>query len=356
MRRRCTRVVRIGSVGIGSGYPVSVQSMTKTPTHDVQASVRQIALLENAGCDIARLAVPDEKSAKALSLIKKAARIPIVADIHFNYKLALESIKSGVDGIRLNPGNIFKQEEIEQVSYACIDAGIPIRVGVNSGSLKPDHSRENAAEVMAEEALEYSGRLEALGLRDITISIKASDVKTTVDAYRLVALNSDYPLHLGVTAAGAPKSGVVKSAVCMGILLEEGIGDTIRVSLTGDPVEEVEAGFEILSSLDLRRRTKPEIISCPTCGRCRVDLIKMVEEAQRRIALMAPDKKLSGLKIAIMGCAVNGPGEAKEADLGVACGLKSAALFRKGKVERKIGETRVVDVLIDELKKITGEE
>ncbi len=353
--RRKTRKIRVGAVEIGGDAPVSVQSMTTTPTSCAESTAKQINLLESAGCEIIRVAVTDTASAKAIKEIKKKISIPIIADIHFNYKLGLEAIKAGADEIRLNPGNIFKDDEIEQTANTCLEAGIPIRVGVNSGSLKLAHTPENAASIMAEEALSYCGRLEKLKFRDIVVSLKASDVKTTIAAYRMLSQRCDYPLHLGVTSAGTYKSGSIKSAVCMGVLLEEGIGDTIRVSLTGDPVEEVKTGFEILSALGLRPKKGPDIISCPTCGRCRVDLIKIVRETEKKIEGLASPEKLSGIKIAIMGCAVNGPGEAKEADIGIACGLKSAAFFRKGRVEKKVDENQVVKVLITELKKMTGE-
>lgn len=353
--RRETRKIRVGNVEIGGGCPVSVQSMTKTPTADISRTAAQIRLLEAAGCEMVRVAVPDRESAEAIASIKKETRIPLIADIHFNYRLAIASIKSGADEIRLNPGNIFRQEEIERVAGLCLDEGIPIRVGVNSGSLKPEHTSADMAEVMAEEALLYCSRLEDLKFKDIVISLKASDVKTTIAACRAAAGRSDYPLHLGVTAAGTYKSGSVKSAVCMGILLEEGIGDTIRVSLTGDPVEEVRTGFEILSSLGLRSKKGPDIISCPTCGRCRVDLIKIAEETEKGIAELEISGKLAGIKIAIMGCAVNGPGEAREADIGVACGLKSAVFFKKGGIEKKVDEKDAVRTLINELKKMAGE-
>lgn len=353
--RRKTRKVSVGNVEIGGGSPVSVQSMTKTPTADIRATTGQVKLLKDAGCDMVRLAVPDEAAARALKSIKAEAEIPLIADIHFNWKLAAESIKSGVDGIRLNPGNIFRQEEIEKIARLCLDAGIPVRVGVNSGSLKAAHTPENMPEVMAKEALSYCGRLEDLGFRDIVISLKASEVKNTLAAYREVARRSDYPLHLGVTAAGTYKSGAVKSAVCMGVLLEEGIGDTIRVSLTGDPVEEVKTGFEILSSLGLRSKKAPDIISCPTCGRCKVDLIKIAEETEKSIEEMKIAGKLAGVKIAVMGCEVNGPGEAREADIGIACGLRSAAFFREGKIEGKVSEKDAVKKLASELLKMTGE-
>ena len=353
--RRKTRKVRVGGVEIGGGSPVSVQSMTKTPTADIRRTAAQINLLEAAGCEMVRLAVPDKESAEAIKSIKKEVSIPLIADIHFNYRLAIASIKSGADAIRLNPGNIFEQEEIEQVAGLCREAGIPVRVGVNSGSLRTGHTSRNMAEAMAGEALSYCRRLEDLNFRDIVISLKASDVRTTIAAYRAVAGRSDYPLHLGVTAAGTCKTGAVKSAVCMGILLEEGIGDTIRVSLTGDPVEEVKTGFEILASLGLRSKNAPDIISCPTCGRCRVNLIRIAEETEKRIEELNIAGMLQGVKIAIMGCAVNGPGEAGEADIGIACGLKSASFFRKGRIEKKVDEKDAVKTLINELVKMTGE-
>ncbi len=353
--RRKTRKVNIGNVEIGGGAPVSVQSMTKTRTSDIESTAGQIKRLEAAGCEIIRAAVPDKASAEALKAIKERTNIPLVADIHFNYRLAVNSARSGVDAIRLNPGNIRRREEVEKAAGAALEAGIPVRVGVNSGSLYPESgSAGNMPLLMARSALSYCRMLEDFGLSDLIISVKASGVTSTIAAYRMLAEECDYPFHLGITAAGTSRSATVKSAVCLGVLLEEGLGDTIRVSLTGDPVEEVNAGFEILNSLGLRLPKKPEIISCPTCGRCGVNLLRIVEETENAIRDLELSAKLSGKKIAVMGCAVNGPGEAREADIGIACGRKYATLFKKGKVVKKIEEKEIVKVLTDEIKRIAG--
>ncbi|MCX5715515.1 MAG: flavodoxin-dependent (E)-4-hydroxy-3-methylbut-2-enyl-diphosphate synthase [Candidatus Omnitrophica bacterium] len=360
--RRKTRLIKVGGVKIGSGAPISVQSMAKTDTRDIVATVRQIKKLEKAGCDIVRVAVKDAAAAKAIRAIKEKIRIPLVADIHFHYNLAIEAINAGADKIRLNPGNIKKKEDIAQVIKLARQKKIPIRIGINSGSL-PDPRRS-----MASSALEYIKIFESMDFRDIIISLKSSDVAMMIGAYRDMAGICDYPFHLGVTAAGPASCGIIKSSVGIGALLYEGIGDTIRVSLTGDPVEEVRAGIQILRSLGLRKEGV-EIISCPTCGRCEVDLVKVVKEFEGKV------QKLSGypsgltswskrgprgdchhtmrlLKVAIMGCVVNGPGEAKDADIGIAAGKKSGMLFKKGKPIRKIAEKDFVKVLLNEMDKI----
>lgn len=334
---------------MGGGAPVSVQSMTNTDTRDVEATVWQIERLQEAGCEIVRVAVPDHRAAAALSKIKKRISIPLVADIHFDYRLALMAIEAGVDKLRLNPGNIGAKWKVEEVARAAQDKGIPIRIGVNAGSLeKPLYRKYGGVtpEAMVESALNQVNVLERSGFGDIVISLKASDVLLTIEAYRLICQEVDYPLHLGISEAGPSGVGSIKSAVGIGALLAEGIGDTIRVSLTADPAEEVRVGYEILKALDLRE-AGPTIISCPTCGRMEIDLIPIVTEVERRIrGLKSP------LKVAIMGCAVNGPGEAREADVGIAGGKGIGVLFRKGKVIRKVGEKEMVDVLIKEIESL----
>ncbi len=336
MIRRKTRQIKVGNVKIGGGAPVSIQSMTKIATSDVGAVVSQIRRLTDAGCEIIRVAVKDSGDAKAIKDIKKKIKIPIVADIHFNYALALESIKSGADKIRLNPGNIGKRSEIAQVVKAAKGAGIPIRIGVNSGSVATRDDGRGTRDALVKSARQYIKLFEDLNFRDIIISLKSSDVASTVEAYRSMSKLCDYPLHLGVTASGSYEQGVIKSAIGIGALLLDGIGDTIRVSLTADPVEEVTAAKRILSSLGVRR-FGPEVISCPTCGRCQVDLGTIVRDLEH--ALNAKRYTLYAnrpLKIAVMGCEVNGPGEAKEADIGIAFGKGSGILFGEGKILKKV--------------------
>ncbi|MCX5687008.1 MAG: flavodoxin-dependent (E)-4-hydroxy-3-methylbut-2-enyl-diphosphate synthase [Candidatus Omnitrophica bacterium] len=327
---------------IGGGAPVSIQSMTKVGTSDARACVSQIKALEAAGCEIVRVAVKSLKDAEAIKDIKKKIRIPLVADIHFNYRLALAAIKSGADKIRLNPGNIRKREEIAEVVKAARKAKISIRIGVNSGSMKDG---------LVESAVNYIKIFKALNFHDIIISLKASDVVTTVEAYRKMSEVCDYPLHLGVTAAGPYDSGIVKSSIGIGALVLDGIGDTIRVSLTSDPVEEIIAAKRILSALNLRR-FGPEIISCPTCGRCQVDLAEIVKRLERKLSTTdyGPSTK-HPLSIAIMGCEVNGPGEAKEADIGIAFGKDSGMIFKKGKIIKKVTAGKAVNELFKLLTK-----
>lgn len=337
IKRSRTRQVRVGGISIGGLAPVSIQSMAKVGTSNVKACVSEIKRLEAAGCEIIRVAVKSAEDARAIKDIKKKIRIPLVADIHFDYRLALAAIKSGADKIRLNPGNIRKREEIEEVVKAAKKAKIPIRIGVNSGSVS------GSGENLVGACMNYIKSFEALGFHDIIISLKASDVVSTVDAYRKMAGLCDYPLHLGVTAAGPYAAGIVKSSVGIGALLLDGIGDTIRVSLTADPVEEVIAARRILSALNLRR-FGPEIISCPTCGRCKVDLAKIVSEIERKTqGARHRDRKI---RIAVMGCEVNGPGEAREADIGIAFGKKSGMIFRKGKITKKVGVKNAVKELL----------
>ena len=349
IERKKTRKIRIGDVYIGGDAPVAVQSMTNTDTRDVSATVDQIKRLEEAGCDIVRVAVPDSEAAEALKRIRKSIRIPLVADIHFDYRLALASIENGADKIRINPGNIGGTEKVRKVVEAAKARGIPIRIGVNSGSLEKHILAKYGAatpQAMADSAMGHVRMLEDLGFHDIVISLKASNVPVTIESYRLMSAMTDYPLHIGVTEAGTLFSGMVKSAAGIGCLLAEGIGDTLRVSLTGDPVEEVRVGIEILKALDLRR-TGVELISCPTCGRTRIDLIKIANEVEKRLAGCSKP-----IKVAVVGCAVNGPGEAREADIGIAGGVGEALLFKKGRIIRKIPQERIVDELLEEIERM----
>ncbi len=350
---RKARQIRLGSVRIGRGSPVSIQSMTNTDTGDINITLRQIRALKKAGCEVVRVAVKDADSARAIANIKKKVSIPIEADIHFDYTLALLAIESGVDAIRINPGNIYKPAQVKCIITACKNKKIPVRIGVNSGSLPKAKNAKSIADNMVKVALKYIKLFEKEHFYDIMISLKASDVGTTIAAYRKIATLCKYPLHLGVTATGCGKEAIIKSAIGIGALLSEGIGDTIRVSLTGDPVEEVSVGKEILQALGLRC-FKPEVISCPTCGRCQVDLIKIVKHFNKKLTTyssisssgVTADKQL---RIAIMGCEVNGPGEAKEADIGIAFGKDSGILFKKGKIARKIRSKDAVRELIKEL-------
>lgn len=329
MIRKKIRQIKVGNVKIGGGAPVSIQSMVKVDTSDVKAVTAQVKCLEAAGCEIIRVAVKSFDDARAIREIKRKIKIPLVADIHFNYRLALESIRSGVDKIRLNPGNIGRRGDVEAVVKAAKNAGIPIRIGVNSGS-----SGESDPVVLASA---YIKIFEKNGFHDIIISLKASDVLKTIDAYRRMSRASSYPLHLGVTASGSYEIGVIKSAIGIGSLLADGIGDTIRVSLTADPVEEVIAAKRILSAVGARHFGH-EVISCPTCGRCQVDLGRIVRDLERALRFTIHDSRSTKapLTIAVMGCEVNGPGEAKEADIGIAFGKDSGMLFKKGKKIKKV--------------------
>ncbi|WP_054029237.1 flavodoxin-dependent (E)-4-hydroxy-3-methylbut-2-enyl-diphosphate synthase [Desulfatitalea tepidiphila] len=352
MIRRKSRQIHVGKVPVGGDAPITVQSMTNTPTQDAAATVAQIRRLESAGCEIVRVAVPDQQAAEAIADIKARIHIPLIADIHFDYRLALEAARRGADGLRINPGNIGGQRKVQAVVDCARDLGLPIRIGVNAGSLEKDLLKTYngaTAQAMVESAMRHVALLERTGFDQIKISIKASDVPRTLEAYRLLAQRTEYPLHVGVTEAGSLYSGVVKSALGIGMLLAEGIGDTLRVSLTRDPVEEVRVGFEILKALGIRQRG-PEIISCPTCGRCGIDLMSLVEQVDQ--ALLT---RTVPIKIAIMGCVVNGPGEAKEADIGVAGGKGQGILFQKGKVVRKVPQERLVEVLLDEVDKWEAE-
>jgi (E)-4-hydroxy-3-methylbut-2-enyl-diphosphate synthase len=347
INRKKTRQITVGKVKIGGSAPIAVQSMTNTPTQDIAATVSQIKGLQEVGCEIVRVAVPDQEAAAAVAAVKARIDIPLIADIHFNYRLAIAAARSGADGLRLNPGNIGGVQKVKAVVQCAKDFDIPIRIGVNSGSLEKDIIKKYNGVTpagMVESALRHVDLLRSLDFHQIKISLKASDVRRTVAAYRLLSVKTDLPLHVGVTEAGALYPGIVKSALGIGMLLAEGIGDTIRVSLTRDPVEEVRVGFEILKALGIRRRG-PEIIACPTCGRCNIDLFDIVERVEK--ALMSTAEPL---RIAIMGCVVNGPGEAKEVDIGIAGGDGVGVLFRKGKVVKKFAQDKLVDVLLEEVR------
>ncbi|WP_420266312.1 flavodoxin-dependent (E)-4-hydroxy-3-methylbut-2-enyl-diphosphate synthase [Candidatus Magnetominusculus dajiuhuensis] len=342
--RKTTRTIYVGTVAVGGDAPVSVQSMTKTPTTDIQATVNQIAALREAGCEIIRIAVLNAAAADALGQIKRAATIPIIADIHFDWKLALRAIANGVDGLRINPGNIGALWKVKELVSACKDKGIPIRIGVNAGSLQKDILQtygHPTPEAIVESARRHIEILEGMDFNLIKVSLKASNVPSTVEAYRTFSRTYDYPLHIGVSEAGPPPAGIIKSAVGLGILLYEGIGDTMRVSLTARPEEEVKTAYSILRSLGLRKHGI-DIISCPTCGRTRIDLINLVREAESRLKPLNKN-----ITVAIMGCEVNGPGEAKEADVGIAGGNGVGLLFKKGVVIKKVMESELLDCLVE---------
>ena len=346
MPERLTRQVRIGDRTIGGGSPVLIQSMTNTRTEDVEATVAQIGALTEAGCEIVRCAVPGPEAAAAIKEIRKRIRIPLVADIHFDYRLALQAVANGADKVRINPGNIGSEDAVRAVAQAAAAAGIPIRIGVNSGSLEKRLLEKYGgvtAEALVESALEQAELLEKHAFSDIVISIKASDVPLCVQAYERIAALTDHPLHIGITEAGTVREGTIKSAVGLGILLHEGIGDTLRVSLTGDPVEEVRTAKSILRAAGLRRGGV-EVVSCPTCGRTQIDLISLAEQVTRMVEDMPLD-----IKVAVMGCAVNGPGEAREADIGIAGGKGEGLLIRRGEIVRKVPEDRLLDTLREEL-------
>lgn len=347
--RRLTRQISVGNVQVGSDAPVSVQSMTNTQTQDVTATVRQIHGLERAGCEIIRVAVPDMEAVLAIKKIKKKITIPIIADIHFDYRLALASAEAGADALRINPGNIGEKKKIRAVVDCAKDHGLSIRIGVNAGSLEKEIEKRlgTTSEAMVESALRNIKILEDLNFFDIKVSLKASDVSRTVEAYRLLAPKTSVPFHIGVTEAGGLYAGITKSAIGIGMLLAEGLGDTLRVSLTRDPVEEVRTGYEILRALGMRSRG-PELISCPTCGRCKIDLFKIAQDVEKALL-----ERSSKIKVAIMGCVVNGPGEAKEADIGIAGGDGVGILFKKGKVIRKIDQDKLVDQLLSEIDNMT---
>lgn len=353
MQRRKTREIQLGKLKIGGNAPITVQSMTKTDTRDVRATVQQIWDLEAAGCEIVRSAVPVREAAEKLGEIKKKIRIPLVADIHFNYKLALLAIEQGVDGLRLNPGNIGARKYVEEVVKAASERKIPIRIGVNAGSLEKDLLQKYAgptAEGMVESGLRHIHILEDVGYNEIKISLKASDPVMMIEAYRMLADKVDYPFHLGVTEAGTPGIGTIKSAVGLGTLLAEGIGDTIRVSLAADPVEEVRVGIEILKALKLRKEGLT-FVACPSCGRADVDLVALAKSVEER---MRPYSNLN-IHVAVMGCEVNGPGEARAADLGVAGGKGIGLIFKRGEIIRKVPEAEIVNALMEEVELLAAE-
>lgn len=349
IKRKMTRQISIGDVKIGGGAPISVQSMTNTKTTDTNATVAQIKALVDAGCDIVRVAVPDMSAAENIYNIKSQVDVPLVADIHFDYRLALKAIEQGIDALRINPGNIGDEERVKAVVEAAKIRNIPIRIGVNAGSLDKKLLAKYGkvtAEALVESALEHIRILEKLNFYDIKISLKAHDVPLTLDAYRLMSETVDYPLHLGITEAGTVNTGIIKSAVGIGALLAEGIGDTFRISLTGDPVNEVKVANEILKALGLKEYG-PTLISCPTCGRCNIDLPSIAEKVEQRLSGITKP-----IKVAVMGCAVNGPGEARDADIGIAGGKGEGLVFRKGEVINKVSEDKLVDALFEELDKL----
>lgn len=349
IKRHKTRKIFYGDVPVGGGAEITIQSMTNTRTKNVADTVQQIRSLTESGCEIIRVAVPDMESARVLPEIKKKISIPLIADIHFDYKLAIKAVDNGIDGLRINPGNIGSRENIQAVVKKAREAGIPIRVGVNSGSLEQGILEEYGhptAEAMVKSALNHIKILVDYNFHDIVISLKSTDVLTTIDAYTILAQKVDYPLHIGITEAGTASSGTVKSAIGIGSLLLRGLGDTIRVSLTGDPLEEVKVGWQILKSLKIRQRG-PEIISCPGCGRTRINLEQIANEVEKKTANI--DKNIT---IAVMGCAVNGPGEAREADIGIAGGKGEGLIFKKGEPLKKVKEGRLVQALLEEIDKM----
>jgi (E)-4-hydroxy-3-methylbut-2-enyl-diphosphate synthase len=345
-----TKIIKYGDVEVGGDSLITVQSMTNTKTHDIDSTVRQIHQLEKNGCDIIRVAVPDEKSAEALKEIKSNVNIPVIADIHFDYKLALRSVKSGADGIRINPGNIGSEEKVKKIVYACREKNVPIRVGVNSGSVKKEYINKFKGvneESLVESALDQIRQIEKFQYDNIVVSIKSSNVVQNYKSNLKLSKLINYPIHLGVTESGTYENGIIKSSMGIGSLLMQGIGDTIRVSLTADPVEEVRVGRKMLQYLNLRPYG-PNIISCPTCGRTEINIEKLSSELEKRII---KENIKTDITIAVMGCVVNGPGEAKEADIGIAGGKGEAILFKKGKLIKKIGEDNIVDSIIEEIKK-----
>lgn len=347
MMERKVIPVKLKDLVFGGGE-IYIQSMLNVPSTDIEGSVRQAMALQQAGCDIIRAAIPDKEAVKLIPAIKEKVDIPLVADIHFDYRLALESVAAGVDKIRLNPGNIGDDSRVKEVADACRKAGVPIRIGVNSGSVEKGILKKYGgptAEALTESGLYHARLLERYDFDQIVISIKSSDVKTMVDAYQLLAGQCNYPLHLGVTEAGTERMGIIKSAVGIGSLLLQGIGETIRVSLTADPVKEVEAARDILKSIGMFEG--PEIVSCPTCGRTRIDLISLANQVEERLKSVQKP-----IKVAVMGCVVNGPGEAKEADIGIAGGVGCGVLFKKGEILRKVPEAEILDALMEEIEKL----
>jgi len=344
--RRSSRELKIGNVTVGGNAPIAVQSMTKTDTRDVTATVNQVKELQECGCEIVRIAVPDRQAVDRLPAIKKNTSLPIIADIHFDYRLALASLQAGIDGLRLNPGNIRDREQIARVVSTAKEREIPIRIGVNAGSLPTDFEPKlPLAQRMVDIALEQIRLMEDIDFNLIKVSLKAFDVPTTVKAYQMLADKIPYPLHLGITEAGLPQAGAIRSAIGIAILLYQGIGDTIRVSLTSHPCEEVRAAYEILKSLGLRQHG-PTLVSCPSCGRAEIDIIKLAEAVDKHL-----EKITEPIKVAVMGCVVNGPGEAKDADVGIACGKDKGVIFRKGKVLKTATAENLLEALTEEIKR-----
>ncbi len=347
--RRCAKTVYAGALAIGGNAPISVQSMLNAAPHDIAANITQAQALEKAGCEILRVAIPDKAALALIPAIKQAVSIPLVADIHFDYKLALEAASAGIDKIRINPGNIGSDDRVKAVAQICREKQIPIRIGVNSGSVEREILAKYGGPTpyaLCESALHHAALLEKFDFDDIVLSIKSSDVNTMIRAYEMTAEQCDYPLHLGVTEAGTERMGLLKSAIGIGSLLQRGIGDTIRVSLTADPVKEIAAGKDILRALNLCD-TGPQMISCPSCGRAKIDLIDLANEVEKRLA----DCK-KPIKVAVMGCAVNGPGEAREADIGIAGGDGEGLIFKKGKIIKKVAQEQLLDEFMQELLKI----
>jgi len=346
MTRRTSTPLKVGKVTVGGDAPIVVQSMTKTDTRDIPATINQIKELEDCGCEIVRVAVPDKEAAESLAAIKKSVSSPLIADIHFDYRLALAALQAGVDGLRLNPGNIGDREQIARVVAAAKERELPIRIGVNAGSL-PANFQPDASPVerMVDMALEQIRLMESMNFNLIKVSLKAFDVPTTIEAYQMIANKMSYPLHLGITEAGLPRTGAIRSAIGMGILLYQGIGDTIRVSLSAHPCEEVFVAYEILKSLGLRQRG-PTLVSCPSCGRAEVDIIALAEAVSKRLENISKP-----VKVAVMGCVVNGPGEAKNADVGLACGKGKGAIFRKGEVVHTVDEKDFLEALMAEVRR-----
>ncbi|RQD67792.1 MAG: flavodoxin-dependent (E)-4-hydroxy-3-methylbut-2-enyl-diphosphate synthase [Tindallia sp. MSAO_Bac2] len=349
MIRNKTKSIKVGNLGIGGTDPVSIQSMTNTDTRDVDKTVEQIFALEKIGCQLIRVAVPDHEAALAIKEIKKRITIPLAADIHFDYRLAIKAVEMGADKLRINPGNIGDFSRVKEIAKICKDYKVPIRIGVNGGSLEKkwiDRYGGPTSTAMVKSCIESVVSMEDIDFTDIIISIKSSNLNTMVQAYRSISNKVDYPLHIGVTEAGTIEMGTIKSAIGIGSLLLDGIGDTLRVSLTGSPLQEIKVGKQILNSLGLLQN-QVQIISCPTCGRCQIDLVYLAEEIEKAVS-----KIQKPISVAVMGCAVNGPGEAKEADIGIAGGKESALLFRKGKIIKKLKENEIIPVLLEEIQKL----
>ena len=352
--RRKTNPITVGNVTIGGTSPVSIQSMTNTDTHDLEATYRQVCALRDAGCEIVRITAPDIESILTFKALKeRGVGVPLVADIHFNYKIAIAAIEAGVDKVRINPGNVGSRDKVAEIVRAARERSVPIRIGVNGGSLEKSILEKYGSptpEALAESALYHASLLEDMDYRNIAISVKSSDVYTMIAANRILAAKTEYPLHLGVTEAGGGTAAIVKSSIGVGTLLSEGIGDTVRISLTDDPTEEIGAAREILKSLDLVSNRGMDIVSCPTCGRTKINLIGILSDFERRVKAEGLDKK--NIKVALMGCVVNGPGEAREADIGIAGGIGEGLLFKHGEIIRKIPEHKLIDELIEEIKRM----